>query len=127
MSFYSDLKYLITSDPSINTLTGGIAFKNLPKGTDYTKTWLVYDFKETNSIDGLDGRPILAEYNINVKVLSADSSVTETLKDYVINFLRNNEYGGIKDINTVSSNPGVDMNYERNIYHTEITFNAVFA
>ena len=125
MSFSTDIKHVMTNDPSLNAwCTGGIYFENLPENFELTKYWIVYSFNKVSQTNCLDSNAAFTQYVITLKIIGTDTIQVESINDKIVNYLNGIEYNGIKDILFVGDNHTLDL--EKNIYMNTLTFNSLF-
>lgn len=125
MSFATDIKYLMTSDTSLNTMSeGGIHYENLPVNFDFTKNGIIYSFNKTSQISCMNGGIALMQYNITAKILSTDPPHLEEINDYLVSYLNNKSYNNIRDVAFASDNHTIDL--EKGVYVNILQFDVLY-
>lgn len=125
MSYGSDLNTIMTGDSSLNALCdGGIFFENLPDNFDLTDAWIVYSFRRIGQQDCLTQKNTFTSYAITAKIVTYDSVLTETISDYLANYLNGISQGGIMDIWVTSDNHQIDL--ERGVYMNSLDFESFY-
>ncbi|MCE5346800.1 MAG: hypothetical protein LLG13_11020 [Bacteroidales bacterium] len=126
MSFTSDIKHLMTTDASLNSMCEGrIKYELLPVNYDYTKDWIVYSFNKLSQISSLDNSVVMTQYGITISLRSMDSNRIEEMNDYVVSYLNGNSYNNIRDITFESDNHTVDS--EKDVYTNTLQFNSLYS
>jgi len=125
MSYSADINTLFLADASLVAYCdGGIYYENLPDNFDLTDTWIVYSFRKNDQTNCLDSKNVYTTYQITVKIVASDTLVLETISDYLVEYLNDNEQGGIKDIWFTNDDHTVDL--EKQIYMNSINFDSYY-
>ena len=126
MSFSQDINYLMTNDPSLNEMcNGGIYFENLPDNFNIERTWIVYSFNKSAQESCLGGSVSYTTYDLSLKVVGTDTLEVETINDYLVNYLNDQAYNGIMQINFRFDNHSLDL--EKGVYMNTLEFEVYYA
>lgn len=105
MSFQTTIKNIMLADTSVNSLAdGGIYFDILPANFNLNKTWIVYNYIESERIDVLSEKNVITMYSFYVKVISPDTTKLLNISDEVNRYLVNYTSTNILDISYLNDN-----------------------
>jgi hypothetical protein len=125
MSFYQDVKTVMTGDSSINAIADGIyAKRNLAEIREGEDTLIVYDYSKVGIESSVDNPEYLSYWRIYVYVGSPNAADVFSISDRLSEYLNSYRSDSILNIQFTSDNQSYDS--DNAVYYNDLEFTAIY-
>jgi hypothetical protein len=114
-------------DSSLNTLcNGGIYYDNLPVNFNLNNDWIVYNYKDKESIDVLIAKNVMTIYTLYVKVVSTSTENLLKITDEVNTYLTHYTSSNISDIQYITDNHQNTIVEDNDVFENTIEYDVYY-
>lgn len=127
MSFAAELSTLMNANAEINSLVDGIYRETTSTEFNANKNWVIYTFKQNNSISVIGNKDAISVFTLYVEVYTDQASETGAISEMLKTYLTGFTSDSIRDIsfNTETHSNIADTN-EQVAYITLMEFEVLY-